>query len=95
MKIPFVGADEIREILRRLECDAEVVVSAQCPFCKANYSLLLVGRTGRYECLTCLECGELGELYHYADGLFEKRHRETIKLMTERKAVDPKGGGGG
>ncbi len=94
MKLPFIGADKIKEILRRLECDAELVVIAQCPFCKTNYALLMVGRTKRYRCLTCMEEGELKTLYHYADGLFEKRHEETIRLMTERRAVDPRGGGG-
>ena len=74
-------ADTIKYILRHLECKPELIVRVPCLFCKARRALLLIPRTGRYECQVCGKHGKLEDIAVLAADHFEHRHRDSIELM--------------
>lgn len=82
------NADIIKKIIRLEEGRAEIVIRVYCPFCRVKSALLLIGKTGRYECQVCTKNGKLTDLVVYFEDMFERRHRRSIKAMTERNAVD-------
>lgn len=82
------NAHLIKEVVRYVEGKAELVVRMDCPFCGTGYGMLLVGRTGRYECQICSENGKLQDLVVYVEDKFQHRHRGTIRTMGERAAVE-------
>lgn len=86
MKLP--NADKIKHIIRLVEGRAELIVRVRCPFCRTKNSLLLIGSTDKYECQVCCLHGKLDDLIVYFEDEFEHRHRKTVKLMSERKAVE-------
>jgi len=81
-------ADIIKKIIRLEEGRAEIIIRVYCPFCGVKSALLLIGKTGRYECQVCHKHGKLTDLVVYFEDMFERRHRKSIKIMTERSAVD-------
>ena len=81
-------ADIIKKIIRLEEGRAEIIIRVYCPFCRVKSALLLIGKTGRYECQVCHKHGKLTDLVVYFEDMFERRHRKSIKIMTERSAVD-------
>ena len=81
-------ADIIKKIIRLEEGRAEIIIRVYCPFCRVKSALLLIGKTGRYECQVCHKHGKLTDLVVYFEDMFERKHRETIKTMSERDAVD-------
>lgn len=83
-----MSAHIIKQILRLQEGKHDIVVRVSCPLCNTNYTLMLIGRTGRYECRHCHKQGKLSELLVYFEDRFECRHRDTIGTMTERDGVD-------
>lgn len=88
MKFKLEHADLIKKIVRLEEGRAEIIVRVYCPFCRVKSALLLIGKTGRYECQVCTKNGKLTDLVVYFEDLFEGGHRRSIKAMTERSAVD-------
>ncbi len=88
MKLKLEHADIIKKIVRMQNGQADVIIRVFCPFCRTKMSLLLIGRTGKYECQACCKHGKLTDLLIYFEDLFERKHRKTIKTMTERSAVD-------
>lgn len=88
MKLKLEHVDIIKKIIRLEEGRAEVIIRVYCPFCRVKSALLLIGKTGRYECQVCAKNGKLTDLVVYFEDLFEGRHRRSIKSMTERSAVD-------
>ena len=87
------NADTIKRIIRYLECEYEVIVRVVCPLCNTKRALLLIGRTGQYECLVCSKHGKLSTLITYCEDKFEHRHKATVKAMQEKKAVEKIGRG--
>lgn len=81
-------ADIIKKIIRLEEGRAEIIIRVYCPFCRVKSALLLIGKTGRYECQVCHKHGKLTDLVVYFEDMFERRHREIIGTMTERDGVD-------
>jgi hypothetical protein len=81
-------ADIIKKIIRLEEGRAEIIIRVYCPFCRVKSALLLIGKTGRYECQVCHKHGKLTDLVVYFEDMFERRHRKTIETMTERDGVD-------
>jgi transposase-like protein len=81
-------ADIIKKIIRLEEGRAEIIIRVYCPFCRVKSALLLIGKTGRYECQVCHKHGKLTDLVVYFEDMFERRHRQSIQTMTERSAVD-------
>lgn len=88
MKLQLQSADVIKKIVRLQNGNAEVIVRVYCPFCRTKSSMLLIGKNGRYECQVCCKHGKLTDLLVYFEDLFEKTHKKTISIMTERSAVD-------
>ena len=86
MKLP--NADKIKHIIRLVERRAELVVRVRCPFCRTKNSLLLIGSTDKYECQVCMQHGRLDDLIVYFEDEFEWKHRKTMRLMSERSAVE-------
>lgn len=82
------NADTIKHIVRLVDGKADLVVRVQCPFCGMGYTLLLIGRTGKYECLNCKKYGKLTSLAVYFEDKFEHKYRKTVKVMRERSAVE-------
>ena len=82
------NSDIIKKIIRLEEGRAEIIIRVYCPFCRVKSALLLIGKTGRYECQVCHKHGKLTDLVVYFEDMFERRHRQTIQTMTERSAVD-------
>ncbi len=87
------NSDIIKKIIRLEEGRAEIIIRVYCPFCRVKSALLLIGKTGRYECQVCCKHGRLTDVVVYFEDLFERRHRDTIGTMTQRDAVDLKRGG--
>ena len=81
-------ADIIKKIIRLEEGRAEIIIRVYCPFCRVKSALLLIGKTGRYECQVCHKHGKLTDLVVYFEDMFERRHRKTIGTVTERDGVD-------
>ena len=81
-------ADIIKKIIRLEEGRAEIIIRVYCPFCRVKSALLLIGKTGRYECQVCHKHGKLTDLVVYFEDMFEHKHREAIKTMADRDAVD-------
>ncbi len=88
MKLKLEHADIIKKIIRLEEGRAEIIIRVYCPFCRVKSALLLIGKTGRYECQVCTKHGKLTDLVVYFEDMFEHRHKKSIKTMTERSAVD-------
>ena len=88
MKLKLENADLIKKLIRLEEGRAEIIFRVYCPFCRTKYALLLVGRTGRYECQVCCTSGRLADLVVYFEDMFEKRHGRTMRLMSEKSAVE-------
>ena len=88
MKLKLECADIIKKIVRIQDGNAEVIIRVACPFCRVKSSLLLIGKRGEYECQICCKKGKLTDLIIYFEDQFEWKHRKTIKIMTERDAVD-------
>ncbi len=86
MKLP--NADKIKHIIRLVEGRAELIVRVRCPFCWTKNSLLLIGSTDKYECQVCMQHGRLDDLIVYFEDEFEWKHRKTMRLMSERSAVE-------
>ena len=82
------NSDIIKKIIRLEEGRAEIIIRVYCPFCRVKSALLLIGKTGRYECQVCHKHGKLTDLVIYFEDMFERRHRQSIQIMTERSAVD-------
>ena len=82
------NSDIIKKIIRLEEGRAEIIIRVYCPFCRVKSALLLIGKTGRYECQVCHKHGKLTNLVVYFEDMFERRHRQSIQTMTERSAVD-------
>ncbi len=82
------NSDIIKKIIRLEEGRAEIIIRVYCPFCRVKSALLLIGKTGRYECQVCHKHGKLTDLVVYFEDMFERRHRQSIQTMTERSAVD-------
>lgn len=82
------NSDIIKKIIRLEEGRAEIIIRVYCPFCRVKSALLLIGKTGRYECQVCHKHGKLTDLVVYFEDMFERRHRKTIGTMTERDGVD-------
>ena len=82
------NSDVIKKIIRLEEGRAEIVIRVYCPFCRVKSALILIAKTGRYECQVCHKHGKLTDLVVYFEDMFEHKHRETIKTMSERDAVD-------
>ena len=82
------NSDIIKKIIRLEEGRAEIIIRVYCPFCRVKSALLLISKTGRYECQVCHKHGKLTDLVVYFEDMFERRHRQSIKTMTERSAVD-------
>ena len=82
------NSDIIKKIIRLEEGRAEIIIRVYCPFCRVKSALLLIGKTGRYECQVCHKHGKLTDLVVYFEDMFERRHRKSIKIMIERSAVD-------
>lgn len=80
-------ADTIKYIIQHLECRPEIIVRVPCLFCHNGRALLLVPSTGQYECQICGRYGKLDSLAVLAADQFEHRHRDSISLMEERRAV--------
>jgi hypothetical protein len=51
-------------------------------------SLLLIGSTDKYECQVCMQHGRLDDVIVYFEDEFEWKHRKTMRLMSERSAVE-------
>lgn len=88
------GMQLIKEILRAMECEGQILVIAQgaCPFCGARRRLELNPKDKTYFCGGCGKQGKLEQLLPIVEGLFFRRHREYISMMTSRPRVE-KGGG--
>lgn len=86
MKLP--NADKIKHIIRLAEGRAKLIVRVRCPFCRTKNSLLLIGSTDKYECQVCMQHGRLDDLIVYFEDEFEWKHRKTMRLMSERSAVE-------
>lgn len=82
------NSDIIKKIIRLEEGRAEIIIRVYCPFCRVKSALLLIGKTGRYECQVCHKHGKLTDLVVYFEDMFERRHLQSIQTMTERSAVD-------
>ena len=82
------NSDIIKKIIRLEEGRAEIIIRVYCPFCRVKSALLLIGKTGRYECQVCHKHGKLTDLVVYFEDMFERRHRQSIQTMTERSAVE-------
>lgn len=82
------NSDIIKKIIRLEEGRAEIIIRVYCPFCRVKSALLLIGKTGRYECQVCHKHGKLTDLVVYFEDRFEHKHREIIGTMTERDGVD-------
>ena len=82
------NSDSIKKIIRLEGGRAEIIIRVYCPFCRVKSALLLIGKTGRYECQVCHKHGKLTDLVVYFEDMFERRHRQSIQIMTERSAVD-------
>ena len=82
------NSDIIKKIIRLEEGRAEIIIRVYCPFCRVKSALLLIGKTGRYECQVCHKHGKPTDLVVYFEDMFERRHRQSIQTMTERSAVD-------
>ena len=88
MKLKLEHADIIKKIVQIQNGKADVIIRVDCPFCNVMSSLLLIGKTASYECQVCTKHGKLTDLLVYFEDKFERKHRETIGVMTERSAVD-------
>ena len=82
------NAHKIKHILKLVDGKGEIIVRVRCPICRTNDSLLLIGRTNHYECQVCCLHVKLDDLIVYFEDEFEHRHRKTVKLMSERSAVE-------
>ena len=81
------NADLIRAIIDGLECKPEIILRVPCLFCNNNNVMLLIPSENRYQCQVCDQQGRLHRLAALAADRFEHRHRDSISLMEERKAV--------
>lgn len=75
------NADLIRAIIDGLECKPEIILRVPCLFCKTRRALLLIPRTGQYECQICGKHGKLEDIAVLAADQFEHRHKDSIALM--------------
>jgi len=62
------NSDIIKKIIRLEEGRAEIIIRVYCPFCRVKSALLLIGKTGRYECQVCHKHGKLTDLVVYFRG---------------------------
>lgn len=87
------GAQHVKAILAALECAGHIIVLADCPWCDEGHDRLeLDPREQTYFCGLCGRRGKLDRLAAIAEGVFIRRHRESIALMTERPGVERGGG---
>lgn len=87
------GTQHIRAILTALECRGHIIVLADCPFCEDGRDRLeLDPQASAYFCEACGRRGKLEQLSVIAEGIFIRRHRESIQLMTTRPGVERGGG---
>lgn len=77
-----------KQIIRLQDGRYDTVYRVWCPFCRMDYALLLITSRRRYECMYCHRKGHMADLLVYFEDRFEHKHRETIKTMSERDAVD-------
>lgn len=82
----------IKAILAELECKGELLVLAPCPFCGEARRLELDPQAGTYFCGLCGRRGRLDRLQAITEGIFLRRHRESIQLMSTRPGVERGGG---
>ena len=82
------NAHKIKHILKLVDGKGEIIVRVRCPICRTNDSLLLIGRTNEYECQVCMKHGRLDDVIVYFEDEFEWKHRKTMRLMSERSAVE-------
>ena len=85
----------IKAILAELECPGRLLILADCPWCDhedGRSRLELDPQAGTYFCGLCGRRGQLDRLQAITEGIFIKRHRESIQLMTTRPGVERGGG---
>ena len=85
------NAHKIKHILKLVDGKGEIIVRVRCPFCRTKKALLLIGSTDKYECQVCLKQGGLDDVIVYFEDEFEWKHRKTMRLMSERSAVEWRG----
>lgn len=82
----------IKVILTELECRGRLLVLTDCPFCpqrEDGYERLeLDPQAGTYFCGACGKRGPLDRLEAITEGLFLRRHRDSIREMTTRPGVE-------
>jgi len=85
----------IKAILSELECPGRLLVLADCPWCNREERrdrLELDPQAGTYFCGSCGRRGKLDRLEAIAEGVFLKRHKESVIEMTTRPGVERGGG---
>lgn len=86
----FPGISYVKGICRAMECKPRTLYLIDCPLCMDSPpgQVELDPESGTYWCSRCGREGSLKSLLEIAEGLFERRHRETVRLMTTRPRVE-------
>ena len=88
--VGFSGSAYVKAICRALECRPQAVYIIDCPLCPEDEQgqMELNPQSKRYWCATCGRDGTLQSLLAIAEGLFARRHRESLELMETRPRVE-------